>query len=806
MNVPFEADPAIAREALDNSHHSKARYMAEVEMIDFAGNPVGPSLKQAIDLVGREGYQDVVRFLVAKQALSINAKGKTSGLDDRDARAIIEHYGSNLNVQKAANLVWNWHQDLLSYMVEAGAITSGEAAAMKEAYPFYIPFQRIVDGKRGAAAGPSGGGPKRLEGSGREIVDPLEASIVQASTFLRWAHSKNMQLRLANLSDLGLGLGQHVRLADPANVRRAQPLEKFEAELREAGIDPEGLGENRVLDFLEARSMEGGDVLFPVKRGDGPDGKPNIVWYEASPEFYKAVQSADIHRFGPVMDLLVGKPARLKRLGTTGLRPGFAAVNLVRDYFVGLMQSSTRNPLTWTSEWVAGNASAVKALFGKQDQWFRMYRVMGVEMSRQLSLDKAVHEKLARNLGSTAKERIADDVKNFRALRLAERGIDGLRDLIGVFEAGPRIAEMRIQAKRLGIDPTQPITLENMMRLARSGRQVTVDFNAAGIEARKWNAGVPFFNVAIQGPRRMIEAFNRDRLGFSLKALASITVPTLLLWDQNKDEDWYQDMPWWEKNAYWHLGEGVRIPRPFEIGTMFASMPEAAFDADYRKNPRAVMEALAQMKEQFSPDFLPVLGREARDWLANEDSFTNTPIVPKIEEDLHEREQFGAQTTNVARAIGDALNVSPRKIDHAIRGIGGGVFEDLARVGGTVGGANDQMRLNPLERFRRRGGKQGAASQAVQDLFDLRSDLQRDVRSRTTPASPQQRTALRVLERSSKRLKRLREERRGLKGEGPLAENLKAMRAEAKRALERAHNILGRGSGGSTVASQESGA
>ena len=73
------------------------------------------------------------------------------------------------------------------------------------------------------------------------------------------------------------------------------------------------------------------------------------MWYEASPEFYKAVQSADTHRFGPVMDMLVGRPARLKRLGTTGLRPGFAVVNLVRDYFVGFMQSQTRNPLTWTA-------------------------------------------------------------------------------------------------------------------------------------------------------------------------------------------------------------------------------------------------------------------------------------------------------------------------------------------------------------------------------------------------------------------------------------------------------------------------
>jgi hypothetical protein len=250
-------------------------------------------------------------------------------------------------------------------------------------------------------------------------------------------------------------------------------------------------------------------------------------------------------------------------------------------------------------------------------------------------------------------------------------------------------------------------------------------------------------------------------------------------------------MPWWEKNAYWHLGEGISIPRPFEIGTIFASMPEAAFDADYRKDPRAVMEALAQMKEQFGPDWLPVLGREARDWLANEDSFTNAPIVPRIEEDLEEREQFGPGVSKAAVALGDALNISPRKIDHAIRGIGGGVSGDLSRVGGTVGDVRGEIGINPLDWFRRRGGEQGTASQAVQDVFDRRTELQKRVRSRLTPATPSQRTALRILERAARRLKNLRKERVDLKGEGPLAENLKAMRAIAKQALERSSTVLG---------------
>jgi GGDEF domain-containing protein len=791
VNVAFENNPALAREALDNSHASKARIMAEDGMIDFAGNRTGASLKDAIARVGLKRYDELVDFLVARQAQSINKAGKVSGLDDRDAQVIIDKYRNDKDIQKAAGMVVDWHRGVLTYMKQAGAITQGEVQAMKDAYPFYVPFTRIKGGRKGGFGGSAGQGPQKLTGSGREIVDPIAASVAQASNFIRWAHSKNMQMRLANLADSVPGMGQHVRLAEPSKVNRAKISEDFSKELKDAGIDVEGtLGESKVLDWLEARVTTEGDVLFPVKRGDKPEGGQDIVWYEASPEFYKAVQSADTHRFGPVMDMLVGRPARLKRLGTTGLRPGFAVVNLVRDYFVGFMQSATRNPLTWTAEWAAGQTSAIKGLFGKEDGYLRMYRALGVEMSRQLSLDKAVREKLGANLGKTTKQQLAEDVKNFRAIRLAEKGIDGLRDLIGVFEAGPRIAEMRIQAKRMGIDPTKEITLEQSMRLAKAGRQVTVDFNAAGTYARQWNAAVPFFNVAIQGPRRMLEAYKRDRVGFAMKALGSITAPTLALWFANKDEDWYIDMPWWEKNAYWHFGDGIRIPRPFEVGTVFASMPEAAFDARYRKDPRALMEALAHAGEQFTPDFLPVLGREARDWLANEDSFTDAPIVPRIEEGLEEREQFGPQTTNVARELGNVLNVSPRKIDHAIRGLGGGVFGDTARAFGTTGGGGLES-FNPLSRFRRRGGEQGASSQAVQDFFDMREELQKQVRSRLEPASPRQRAALKVLEVFARQLKKLREVRQTLKGEAAQAANLKEMRALARQAMERARKFLG---------------
>jgi hypothetical protein len=54
----------------------------------------------------------------------------------------------------------------------------------------------------------------------------------------------------------------------------------------------------------------------------------------------------------------------------------------------------------------------------------------------------------------------------------------------------------------------------------------------------------------------------------------------------NDDDDDYQELPDWEKDAYWHVfphfngkKQHIRIPKPFEIGFVAGTMPERMWRA-----------------------------------------------------------------------------------------------------------------------------------------------------------------------------------------------------------------------------------
>jgi hypothetical protein len=81
------------------------------------------------------------------------------------------------------------------------------------------------------------------------------------------------------------------------------------------------------------------------------------------------------------------------------------------------------------------------------------------------------------------------------------------------------------------------------------------------------------------------------------------------------------------------------------------------------------------MREGLGDIFIPPLDATAPSLIAelrtNYDFFGGRPIVPQNLRGLEPRLQFNAYTSQFARALGDAVNVSPMYVDHAITGVGG---------------------------------------------------------------------------------------------------------------------------------------
>jgi hypothetical protein len=190
-------------------------------------------------------------------------------------------------------------------------------------------------------------------------------------------------------------------------------------------------------------------------------------------------------------------------------------------------------------------------------------------------------------------------------------------------------------------------------------------------------AMVPFLNARLQGLYKLGRRAAEDPRGLLRRGLV-ITAVTLAILADNWDDERYEELEEWKKDAYWHVfvgDEHVKIPKPFEVGLLFASVPERIVRAMTGKDEtkqsadfllRAVVDTLA-----FNP--VPQLALPLVEQYANRDTFTGRPIENFSMELLPAEMRYRADTPLVARGLGALTGTSPVRIQHLVEGYLGGI-------------------------------------------------------------------------------------------------------------------------------------
>src|SRR5690606_25092640 len=98
---------------------------------------------------------------------------------------------------------------------------------------------------------------------------------------------------------------------------------------------------------------------------------------------------------------------------------------------------------------------------------------------------------------------------------------------------------------------------------------------------------VPFMNARIQGLDRLYRGakegtkeWHQFNKAFLIKG-ALLTAATLALLAANWDKEEYWDLPEHERDTYYHFfvgGAHYRLPKPFEVGAIFSTIPERMFE------------------------------------------------------------------------------------------------------------------------------------------------------------------------------------------------------------------------------------
>jgi hypothetical protein len=290
---------------------------------------------------------------------------------------------------------------------------------------------------------------------------------------------------------------------------------------------------------------------------------------------------------------------------------------------------------------------------------------------------------------------------------LQRRGILGGQVLTGTSEdmtkilrdvtAGKKGWEYRMaQLDQLAIQgdaATRVVMYNNFIKQGLSEMEATLatlesmNFSKRGISPSLFalSTMVPFMNAQIQGLNVLYQAFTgkmpfNEKLKVKQKLVQRAIMMagfTMLYASMMQDDESYQNANDDEKYGNWFLpnpfsDEYIKVPIPFEVGLLFKAIPEALVNTMFGDDKaRDTMSALGKMAWNSIPISGPQGVKPLLEVAINYSFFTGRAIDSDRMMQYEPGERYGARTTEIAKMVGDALNISPNRIEYLIRGYTG---------------------------------------------------------------------------------------------------------------------------------------
>lgn len=632
-------------------------------------------LKEILKGIGEKEHKEFSAYLVALHDLDLHKNKQKATFDYTEDAAVLGKHAGNERFQKAAVAIYKYQDYMLQMLVKEGMLTAKAYHTMRKMYPHYIPFFRDMSdaGMQSFLSGGKGfidvSSPvKRFKGSTRDIIDPLESIVKNTFQFYNAVERNRVGRTFAKLADKN-GVGQ---IVERVNGNKAATDNTFNV-------------------------WENGEK----------------VTYETTPELIQTMRMLDKDQSNMVAKIL-SYPANWLRAGAT-LSPEFILRNPVRD-MIGASIYSKHGfiPVLDTFKGLS--------LFLKKGDLYWDYMKSGAAHAAMVSLDRDY-------LGGQLRDIMSRESK---VTKLIKNPIEVLRAMSEATEMATRLAEFDNARKgytgvgnRLFGKDRKPLSAREA---ALESRDITLDFSRRGTHTKRLNQITAFFNATLQGADKMARAFKEDPRGMTVKTMLYITLPSVLLWYMNKDDERYQELPQWEKDTFWIIPgkeNMYKIPKPFEAGVLFGTSFERMLQyMDDKKNDRKGVGFKGygeRVMDSLAPGLIPTGAIPVLEYMTNHSFFRQRNIIPQSQENLPARLQYGANSSEVAKFVGDKINVSPYFVDNTIRGYGGG----LAGLGlSAIDAASGAKENNTAKKWYEAPGLRGFAaapyqsSNSVQRVYD----------------------------------------------------------------------------------------
>lgn len=620
--LPVKDDPyALAR--LTRGSFGKADQFLEYSPFKFESleNTGSKPLKQILEPF-KEDLDGFRAYAVASRTVELSERGIETGVPVEDAKFVVKNGKGKFD--KGFRDLVKYQNDTLQYLKDSGVLSDRAFEAAAEANKSYVPFFRLTDegGQKTAGTGLRVHNPiKKIQGSQREIIDPLESIVKNTYLYVTLAERNRAMVKMAELAESSPS-GEALMQKVPQAMQRIEVKgTEIQHLLDEHGIDA------KAEDFaiFRPKSMK----LAPDQVAVYREGKREI--YQVAPEVAEAAKALDRDSMG-LFTKILAYPAKLLRAGSV-IAPEFISRNLMRDQMTAFnLAEGAFTPLH--------TLSGLGSLFRK-DEVYQAWLKSGGANSAMVSIDRSYIEQ---NVFKLSKETGLID----KTWNVMKSPIEMLRVTSELIENATRLGEF----KRV---TNGDLSAENIFKAGLSSREITLDFQRIGAQTRAMNSITAFWNAQVQGLDKAARTLKERPLETGAKITASITIPSVLLWYANKDDPRWDEIPRWQKDLFWIVMTKdtiYRIPKPTELGVLFGSIPERALEAFSKDNPRAFNDLSDTLLQGFSPGYVPTFAQPILEQWANKSTFTGHTIVPHYLEKVLPEYQYTDYTSESAKLLG----------------------------------------------------------------------------------------------------------------------------------------------------------
>ena len=653
-------------------------------------------------------------YATLKRAESFDAQGKLveTPVKAEDYALIQRIEQQHPEVLEVYNNYQTWNNKLIDFAEKKGLLDP-EQAEMWRQHSSYYPFYRNMVDDAGISAPTIAGGSLpnnplaiKIEGSEDIIdVDPIEAISRNSLSILTAALKNDGTAKL--LRDL-----QSIGEARPVTPKQSSKL----------------------------------NTIFVFENG-------NKQFYEVDDiNLFHGIQGIGGVNTGTITKILAF-PAGILR-DTVTRDPGFVVINILRDTLSSAVTSGA--PYTPVVD-------SVKNMFRDMENLEKFGVLGGYDFSNDEGSVKQFITRTMRQKGLTPENGMSASSAFFKVW-------DGLGALTTKSDGATRLAVYEGVYKKL---KEEGYTEAQAQSEAAFQALEIINFGRRGLDPmfKVITAAIPFLNARVQGLDVLYRGLTGQyssveklqegetlqdvqsrilrRAALNAGLLVSLTA---LYYMMVSDSDEYKNLKREVRDDNWVMpigdGHAVKIPIPFEVGMLFKAIPERVFDMTLGEDAftrKSVDEALTTTTRQLQtslniPFFQPGGGLQLLKPIAevynNKNTFTNTEIVPYYQQKKEAGLQSRATTNELAKVMGEFLNISPSKIEHVMRGytgtLGGYVLTVIDTITRGATGSPllpSNFQLNKMPVFNRLLLDLDKSGGYQQQFYELRNEVDKAVQT-----------------------------------------------------------------------------